>query len=193
MSVIHRGLDPHDTPSLTPKKGQIQPIKLLSYSWKKSSLDEPDPSHKFHSWDDAIKRAQEEAFKALQQKSMVQPWIDGPMATHCPKSSFVSKDDGSTTSEVEADTISLRNQLKIVRDVRMHPFDELPDGNGESIGAFANRHAVLRYTQKVESKRQRARELRRVKRKREMGTGKDKSVARKKVRLSKSTSNPSVH
>jgi hypothetical protein len=56
----------------------------------------------------------------------------------------------------------LRLSLKIVRDPTKTAFDVLP--SGETIGEFANRHAVERYTRKVENKRERARESRRKKR-----------------------------
>jgi hypothetical protein len=58
---------------------------------------------------------------------------------------------------------NLRGSLKIVRDPSKTAFDFLP--TGETLGAFANRHAVDRYSRKVESKRERARETRRRKRK----------------------------
>lgn len=165
MSSVTVGVHPHQVGQTT------EPVKLLNYSWKQAegqTFSDTEVTRKFLSWDDAIKRAQEEAFKALQQKSMVEPWLVGPTATQCQDASFES-----VTLE-DVDTVSLRSQLKFVRDIRVHPFEELPEGGGESVGAFANRQAVRRYTQKVEHKRQRARELRKVKRKREMGTDKEK-------------------
>lgn len=57
----------------------------------------------------------------------------------------------------------LREYLKIVRDPSKTAYDMLP--SGETIGEFANRHAVERYARKIESKRERARESRRKKRK----------------------------
>lgn len=56
-----------------------------------------------------------------------------------------------------------RGLLKIVRDPDKNAFDTLP--NGETIGGFANKYALERYSRKVESKRERARETRRLKRK----------------------------
>ena len=57
----------------------------------------------------------------------------------------------------------LRISLKWVRDPTKNAFDSLP--SGESIGNFANRYAVERYTRKIETKRERAKECRRQKRK----------------------------
>lgn len=68
----------------------------------------------------------------------------------------------SVHSHADADS-NLRSSLKIVRDPSKTAYDFLP--SGESLGAFANRHAVERYSRKVESKRERARETRRRKRK----------------------------
>jgi len=77
-----------------------------------------------------------------------------------------SSDDGDSTG-AQPDptdlTSNLRGSLKIVRDPSKTAYDFLP--NGETLGAFANRHAVDRYSRKVESKRERARETRRRKRK----------------------------
>jgi hypothetical protein len=61
-------------------------------------------------------------------------------------------------------TADLRCSLKTLRDPSKTAFDLLP--SGETIGSFANRCAVERYTRKIESKRERARETRRRKRKR---------------------------
>ena len=58
---------------------------------------------------------------------------------------------------------NLRTSLKIIRDPSKTAFDMLP--SGETLGAFANRHAIDRYARKVESKRERARETRMKKRK----------------------------
>lgn len=58
---------------------------------------------------------------------------------------------------------NLRSSLKIIRDPTKTAFDHLP--TGETLGAFANRHAVDRYARKVKSKRDRARETRLKKRK----------------------------
>lgn len=66
-------------------------------------------------------------------------------------------DEGQTGSA------NLRSSLKIIRDPAKTAFDMLP--SGETIGAFANRHAIDRYARKVESKRERARETRMKKRK----------------------------
>jgi hypothetical protein len=60
--------------------------------------------------------------------------------------------------------IEIRVCLKIVRDISKTAFDLLP--SGETIGEFANRYAVERYTRKIESKRERARECRKIKRNR---------------------------
>lgn len=58
---------------------------------------------------------------------------------------------------------NLRSSLKIIRDPTKNAFDVLP--SGETLGSFANRHAIDRYARKVESKRERARETRLKKRK----------------------------
>ena len=57
---------------------------------------------------------------------------------------------------------NIRTYLKIIRDSSKTAYDVLP--SGESLGSFANRHAVERYIKKVENKRERARETRRKKR-----------------------------
>ena len=57
----------------------------------------------------------------------------------------------------------LRISLKLVRDPNKNAFDFLP--SGETIGEFANRYAVERYTGKLETKREQAKESRRQKRK----------------------------
>lgn len=57
---------------------------------------------------------------------------------------------------------NLRSSLKLVRDPCKTAYDFLP--NGETLGSFANRHALERYKRKVESKRERARETRKRKR-----------------------------
>lgn len=67
------------------------------------------------------------------------------------------EDEGQTSSA------NLRSSLKIIRDPAKTAFDMLP--SGETLGAFANRHAIDRYARKVESKRERARETRLKKRK----------------------------
>lgn len=59
-------------------------------------------------------------------------------------------------------TAHLRGSLKIVRDTSKTAYDSLP--TGETIGEFANRYALQRYSRKVESKRERARETRKQKR-----------------------------
>lgn len=76
--------------------------------------------------------------------------------------SIVSADDG------EVSTTNLRSYLKIIRDPSKTAYDLLP--SGETIGSFANRHAVDRYARKVKSKRERARETRMKKRR--VGTSK---------------------
>lgn len=58
---------------------------------------------------------------------------------------------------------NLRTNLKTVRDPTKTAYDLLP--SGESIGSFANKHAVARYRSKIEGKRQRARETRKQKKK----------------------------
>jgi hypothetical protein len=60
-------------------------------------------------------------------------------------------------------TAHLRCALKIVRDPTKNAYDHL--SSGETIGNFANIYAVERYRRKVESKRERARETRKLKRK----------------------------
>lgn len=63
---------------------------------------------------------------------------------------------------MEEGDLDLRLALKMVRDINNHAWDVLP--NGELIGEFANRHAVRRYSRKVENKRLRARETRKQRR-----------------------------
>ena len=58
--------------------------------------------------------------------------------------------------------VRLRQTLKIVRDPTKTAFDRLD--SGETLGSFANFHAVERYKRKVESKRVRARVTRKLKR-----------------------------
>jgi len=65
--------------------------------------------------------------------------------------------------EEEYDTTNLRISLKIVRDPTKNAYDLLP--SGETIGAFANKHALARYARKIENKRERAREIRKKKKK----------------------------
>jgi len=76
----------------------------------------------------------------------------------------VAKDDENSDDENFFNDIScnLRGSLKIVRDPSKNAFDYL--STGETIGAFANKHAVDRYARKVENKRERARETRKKKR-----------------------------
>jgi hypothetical protein len=66
---------------------------------------------------------------------------------------------GDTLNDMSS---NLRGSLKIVRDPSKNAFDILP--TGETLGAFANKHAVARYSRKVENKRERARETRKKKR-----------------------------
>ena len=72
-------------------------------------------------------------------------------------------DDNSGSETDEQSSANLRCFLKIVRDASKTAFDLLP--SGETLGAFANKHAVARYSRKIENKRERARESRRFKRK----------------------------
>lgn len=58
---------------------------------------------------------------------------------------------------------NLRFALKIVRDPSKTAFDKL--SSGDSLGTFANLYALRRYARKVEAKRDRARETRKLKRK----------------------------
>ncbi len=53
------------------------------------------------------------------------------------------------------DPVQLRGCMKMVRDPSKTAFDLLP--TGETIGSFANKYAVSRYSRNVESKRARAR------------------------------------
>lgn len=59
----------------------------------------------------------------------------------------------------------LRMYLKIVRNPRNSAFDTLP--NGQTIGGFANRHAINRYARTIESKREQTRASRQQNRKRD--------------------------
>ena len=77
-----------------------------------------------------------------------------------PAPEVTDDDDTAVQNEIAA---NLRTSLKVVRDPCKNAFDLLP--TGETIGAFANKHAVDRYIRKVENKRERARETRRKKRK----------------------------
>ncbi len=66
----------------------------------------------------------------------------------------------------EEDSDNLRSYLKMVREPKNSAFDLLP--NGQSIGAFANKHAVTRYARTIESKREQARASRQQGRKRDI-------------------------
>jgi hypothetical protein len=72
-------------------------------------------------------------------------------------------DDEDDDDETSVSNVNLRQSLKIIRDPSKNAFDMLP--SGETIGTFANRHAIDRYSRKVENKRERAREIRLKKRK----------------------------
>jgi hypothetical protein len=61
------------------------------------------------------------------------------------------------------DQLKIKAYLKVVRNTKNNAYTMLP--NGESVGSFANKHAVYAYSKKIESKRERARETRRKKRK----------------------------
>lgn len=80
--------------------------------------------------------------------------------TSTPQSIPTEASSTETTYELSS---NLRSSLKIVRDPGKTAYDVLP--TGETLGSFANRNAVERYARKVESKRERARETRRKKRK----------------------------
>lgn len=80
--------------------------------------------------------------------------------------------DDENDEEMTAMSANLRSSLKVVRDPTKTAFDVLP--TGETLGSFANRHAIDRYARKVEGKRERAREIRMKKRKL------TKSIQRKK-------------
>lgn len=72
-------------------------------------------------------------------------------------------DEDDEDGHSAATSAHLRSSLKIIRDPSKNAFDLLP--SGESLGSFANRHAVDRHRRKVDSKRERARESRLKKRK----------------------------
>lgn len=74
-----------------------------------------------------------------------------------------SDSSSSSTKTTNQNDCKLRSSLKIIRDPTKTAFDLLP--TGETLGAFANRHAVDRYARKVKNKRDRARETRLKKRK----------------------------
>lgn len=78
------------------------------------------------------------------------------------ESKEVSFDTNSDDEMGDNMSSNLRGSLKIIRDPTKTAFDILP--TGESLGAFANKHAVDRYSRKVENKRERARETRKKKR-----------------------------
>ena len=65
--------------------------------------------------------------------------------------------------KIQPVNLKIRTYLKSIRNLKNTPYDTLP--TGESIGSFANKHAVFKYSKKIESKRERARETRRKKRK----------------------------
>jgi len=71
--------------------------------------------------------------------------------------------DDDNDEDMATMSANLRSSLKVVRDPTKTAFDVLP--TGETLGSFANRHAIDRYARKVESKRERARETRMKKRK----------------------------
>jgi hypothetical protein len=68
----------------------------------------------------------------------------------------------SINTDSLATQVKLRQTLKVVRDPTKTAFDRL--ASGETLGSFANFHAVERYKRKVESKRVRARVNRSLKR-----------------------------
>jgi hypothetical protein len=66
-------------------------------------------------------------------------------------------------SDDEDAPANVRIMLKMVRDPSKTAYDLLP--NAETVGAFANRHAVDTYIRKIVMKREKARETRKRKRK----------------------------
>lgn len=84
---------------------------------------------------------------------------------HVPPANWSEEEEGDDSDDHDLTGVSanLRTSLKIIRDPNRTAFDVLP--SGETLGSFANRHAIDRYARKVESKRERARETRLKKRK----------------------------
>jgi hypothetical protein len=70
--------------------------------------------------------------------------------------------NNDTKDHEEEEGNNLRGYLKIVRDPTKTAFDILPDG--QTIGEFANKQAVERYSKKIVNKRIRASKQRRRKR-----------------------------
>lgn len=68
----------------------------------------------------------------------------------------------SSDDDDEHESANVRALLKIVRDPSKTAYDLLP--NGETLGSFANRHAVENYIHKNNVKRQNAKEFRKRKR-----------------------------
>jgi len=71
---------------------------------------------------------------------------------------------------------NIRSMLKVIRDPSKTAYDLLP--TGETIGAFANRHAVETYVRKNVIKREKAREIRK------RGRSDRKQGGKKKVKTS---------
>ena len=74
------------------------------------------------------------------------------------KEKSLDEEEEDEDDDDDVASANLRAALKIVRDPTKSAFDYLP--TGETIGAFANRHAIARYSRKIENKRERARESR---------------------------------
>src|SRR6185312_15172630 len=64
----------------------------------------------------------------------------------------------SRLTEENEDTVIKRFAMKWVRDSSHTPYDLLP--NGETLGEFANRHALEKYNRKIGLKRERAKKIR---------------------------------
>lgn len=89
---------------------------------------------------------------------------ESPVKRHKQQGAFDFCQIGEEEEEEEDyEGAKLRVSLKIVRDPTKTAYDVLP--SGETIGAFANKHAVARYARKIENKRERAREIRKKKKK----------------------------
>ena len=128
------------------KKAKTQPLKddHVSRSWGEHHVSRP--------WREDSQRGSE----PLQDSHVSRPWREDSQRGS-------DSDEEEEEGEGEHDTTNLRISLKIVRDPTKTAYDLLP--SGETIGAFANKHALARYARKIENKRERAREIRKKKKK----------------------------